>query len=147
MKILFGFFVVLGISAVCLAESQPVTLYAQVIRGSDQAKPPQADWKPIGPKLSSRLCPQFRWNHYWEVSRQAVHVHPGKPARIKAAPDREIEIELRGSGESEIRLYTSGKLVRKSRHSAESKMAIMGGAGDASESWFIVVRRDKPTVD
>jgi hypothetical protein len=147
MKALFGFFVLLGVSAVCLAEGQPVTLYAQVIRGTDQDKPAQAGWKPIGPKLSSRLCPKFRWNNYWEVSRKAVQVQPGKPVRIKATPEREIEIELGASGESEIRLYSAGKLVRKSRQSLESKMTIMGGGSDESESWFIVVRRDKPTVD
>lgn len=147
MKVLLGFLVLLGVSAACLAESQPVTLYAQVIRGTDQEKPPQAGWKPVGPKLSGRLCPKFRWKHYWEVSRKAVQVQPGKSVRIKATPEREVEIELGGSGESEIRLYTAGKLVRKSRQSLESKMTIMGGGSDESESWFIVVRRDKPTVD
>ena len=147
MKALFGLFVLLGVSAVCLAEGQPVTLYTQVIRGTDQDKPAQAGWKPVGPKLSSRLCPKFRWNHYWEVSRQAVQVQPGKSVRIKATPEREIEIEVGGSGESEIRLYSAGKLVRKSRQSLESKMTIMGGGSHESESWFIVVRRDKPTVD
>jgi len=147
MKPLFSLLVLLGVSAVCLAGDQPVTLYAQVIRGTDQEKPPKAGWKPVGPKLSGRLCPKFRWNYYWEVSRREVTARPGKPTRIKLTPDREIEIELRGTGESEIRLYSAGKLVRKSRQSRESKMTIMGGGWEESESWFIVVRRDKPTVD
>ena len=147
MKALLGLSLLLGVSAVCLAESQPVTLYAQVIRGTDQEKPAQAGWKPIGPKLSSRLCPKFRWNYYWEVSRKAVQVQPGKSVRIKATPEREMEIERGGSGESEIRLYTAGKLVRKSKQSRDSKITIMGGGSDESESWFIVGRRDKPTVD
>jgi len=147
MKSLFSFLVLLGVSAVCLADGEPVTFYAQVIRGTDQEKPSQASWKPVGPKLSSRLCPKFRWSHYWEVKRQTISVQPGKPARIKATPDREIEIELRGSGESEIRLYSAGKLVRKSRQPIDAKMTIMGGGWEQSESWFIVVRRDKPTVD
>jgi hypothetical protein len=147
MKALVGFFLLLGVSAACLAEVQPVILYTQVIRGTDQDKPPQAGWRPVGSKLSSRLCPKFRWKHYWEVSRRAVNVQPGKPARIRVSPEREVEIELRDSGESEIRLYSAGKLARKSRQSVESHMTIMGGGWDESESWFIVVRRDKPTVD
>ena len=147
MKALFSLFVLLGVSAAGLAEDQPVTLYAQVIRGTDQEKPPKAGWKPVGPKLSSRLCPKFRWKHYWEVSRQAVQLQPGKSVRIKATPEREIEIELGRSGESEIRLYSAGKLVRKSKQTPESKMTIMGGGSDESESWFIVVRHDKPTID
>ena len=147
MKAFLGFLALLGVSAVCLAESQPVTLYAQVIRGTDQEKPAQVGWKPIGPRLSGQLCPKFRWKNYWEVSRKAVQVQPGKTVRIKATPEREIEIELGASGESEIRLYSAGKLVRKSKQSRDSKMTIMGGGSDESESWFIVVRRDKPTVD
>lgn len=147
MKAVFSFLVLLGVSAVCLAEGQPVTLYTQVIRGTDQDKPPQAGWKPIGPKLSSRLCPKFRWNYYWEVSRREVSVRPGKPIRIRLTPEREIEIELRGTGESEIRLFSAGKLTRKSRQLAKSDMTIMGGGWEEPESWFIVVRRDKPTVE
>lgn len=147
MKALFSFLVLIGVSTMCLAEGQPVTIYTQVIRGTDQEKPPQAGWRPVGPQLSSRLCPKFRWKHYWEISRQAVNVQPGKAARVRVSPEREVEIELRDSGESEIRLYSAGKLARKSRQSVESHMTIMGGGWEESECWFVVVRRDKPTVD
>src|SRR6476659_5942316 len=82
MKALFSFFFLLGVSAMCLADDQAVTLYMQVIRGTDHAKPPQSDWKPVGPKLSGHLCPKFRWKHYWEVSRQAISVRPGKTVRV-----------------------------------------------------------------
>src|SRR6185295_12402944 len=87
MKALFSFLVLLGVSTVCLAEAGPVALYTQVIRGTDHDKPPQSGWRPVGPKLSSRLCPKFRWKHYWEVSRQAVNVQPGKAARIRVSPE------------------------------------------------------------
>jgi hypothetical protein len=147
MKALFGFLVLFGVSAVCLAEGEPVTLYMQVIRGTDLDKPPQSDWRPVGPRLSRHLCPKFRWKHYWEMNRQAINVRPGKTVRIRVSSEREVEIELRDSGESEVRLYSAGKLARKSRQSGESHMTIMGGGWDESESWFIVVRRDKPTVD
>jgi hypothetical protein len=147
MKSLFSFFVLLGVSTMCLAEGEPVTLYMQVIRGTDHDKPPQSDWKPVGPKLSRQLCPKFRWKHYWEVSRQAINVRPGKTVRLRVSPEREVEIELRDSGESEVRLYSAGKLARKSRQPVESHMTIMGGGREDSECWFIVVRRDKPTVD
>lgn len=147
MKMLFSFLVLLGVSTMCLAGSDPVTLYTQVIRGTEKDKPPQAGWKPVGPKLSNRLCPKFRWNYYWEVNRREVCIQAGKPTRIRLTPDREIEIELGGTGESEIRLYSAGKLTRKSRQSAKSDMTIMGGGWEEPESWFIVVRRDKPTVD
>src|SRR5262245_39721877 len=133
MKALFGLMFLFGVSTIGLAEEQPTTLYAQVIRGTDEEKPPQAGWKPVGPKLSQRLCPKFRWKHYWEVNRQEIGVLPGRSVRLKLTPEREIEIDLAGSGESEIRLYSAGKLVRKSRQPAESQMTIMGGGWEQHE--------------
>jgi hypothetical protein len=97
--------------------------------------------------LSSRLCPKFRWKNYWEVSRQTLSVPAGMKSRVRLNPEREIEIELRAEGDSEIRLFTAGKLVQKSRQSLQSKMSIIGGTRENEDSWFVVVRRDKPAID
>ena len=147
MKNLFVLVVCLGISAACRADSPGVTFYTQLVRASDQDKPMEPHWRPVGPRLSRHLCPKFRWKNYWEVNRQTVNVLPGKVTRVRLNPDREIEIELRGPDESEIRLYTKGILVRKSRQSIQSSMSIMGGMHENDDSWFVVVRRDKPTTD
>ena len=95
MKTVLGLLVFLGISAACLADSQPVVFYAQLIRATDR-EGHEPGWRPIGPKLTNRLCPKFRWNHFWEVSRQTLNVEPGKKTRVRLNPEREIEIELRG---------------------------------------------------
>jgi len=147
MRTVFVLLVLLGVRAVALADGQPITFYTQLIRASDQDHPEQASWKPVGPKISKQLCPKFRWKNYWEVDRRTVKVHPGKVTRVRLNPEREVEIELRGPDDSEIRLYTKGVLVRKSRQSLQSKMSIMGGTRENEESWFVVVRRDKPTSD
>lgn len=147
MKTVIGFLLLFGVHAACLAENKAETFYTQLIRGSDQEMPPDAKWKPVGPKLSKQFGPQFRWKNYWEVNRQSVSILPGKKARLRLNSQREIEIEVRNAEESEIRLFHDGKLVRKSRQALECKMTIMGGGADKIESWFIVVRRDKPTVD
>jgi len=146
MKTVLGLLVFLGITVACLADSQTVVFYAQLIRATDR-EGQDPGWRPIGPKLTSRLCPKFRWNHFWEVSRQTLNVEPGKKTRVRLNPEREIEIELRGESESEIRLFTAGKLVQKSRQSLQSKMSIIGGTRENDESWFVVVRRDKPTLE
>ena len=147
MKTVIGFLILFGVHAICLADGQAVTFYTQLIRGSDQDKPTQASWKPVGPKLSKQFGPKFRWKNYWEVNRQSVSILPGKTARLRLNPEREIEIEVRNGEPSEIRLFNSGKLVRKSRQALECKMTIMGGGAEEVESWFIVIRRDKPTVE
>ena len=146
MKTILGFFALLGVQAMCLGDGLPLVFHAQLIRGTDTEKPLHSAWRPVGPKLSKQLCPKFRWKNYWEVNRQAVSVTPGKITRLRIAPEREIELELRDS-DYEIRLFTGGKLARRSRQTLQSKMSILGGGWDDAESWFIVVRRDPPTVE
>lgn len=146
MKTLFSFFVILGMQAMCLGDGIPAVFYVQLIRGTDIEKPAASSWKPVGPKLSKQLCPKFRWNHYWEVSRQTVSVFPGKFTRVRLDPDREIEVALSDS-DYEVRLLNGGKVSRSSRQAIQSKMSIMGGGWKETESWFIVVRRDPPTVE
>lgn len=143
---LFTCVALLWFQAWCLAESPGQVFHVQLIRGTDQEQPEQVAWKAVGPKLIKKLGPKFRWKYYWEVSRHEVTVIPDKPARVRLSHEREIEIELHGDAESEVRLYRAGKLVRKSKQMLPAGMTIMGGGGEEAECWFIVVRRDKPTV-
>src|SRR5437667_1440228 len=124
-------------------QGQPLTYYVQLIRGTDQEYQ-EATWKPIGPKLSSRLSPVFRWKNYWEVNCQAISVEKGKAKRCRLSDVRDIEIERISPAEIEIRLYLKAKLMEKSRQLVRTHMGIMGGERTKGESWFVVVRRDKP---
>jgi hypothetical protein len=144
---MWGLLALFGANAACLAGGEPVVFHAQLIRGTDQVQPPERTWRPVGPKLSQKLCPKFRWKFYWEVNRQTLSVPSGKATRIRLSPEREIEIDLSAGSESEIRLYTRGRQVRKSRQSLQANMTIMGGGWEEKDCWFIVVRRDKPSVD
>src|SRR5262245_62762345 len=85
--------------------AQPLTYYIQLIRGSDQEHRHEAAWKPIGPKLSNRLSPVFRWKNYWEVNCQAVAVERGRVKRCRLSDVRDVEIERISPAEIEIRLY------------------------------------------
>ena len=150
MKIVLGLLMglSLGTSVACLAEGpgQPVVFYAQLIRATDRDIQ-EVGWRPIGPKLSTRLCPKFRWKNYWEVNRQILNVPAGQKTRVRLNADREVEIELRNAGDSEIRLFTAGKVVHKTHQSPQEKMSIIGGARENDDSWFVVIRRDKPTIE
>lgn len=135
---------ILAVALVLTAQQKPVTVYVQLVRGTHQDTPESEDWKPIGPRLSKKLSPVFKWPHYWEVKRHAVMVYPHQVSKVNWE-DRLIEIELMEPGHSEIRLYRKGKLVRKSRQQFDSKLAIMGGDSEGDQSWFVVVRKDNPT--
>jgi hypothetical protein len=134
----------LAVALALTAQQKPVTMYVQLIRGTNKEKPHTDDWKPIGPKLAEQLTPVFRWPHYYEVKRQTATIYPKKTSRIALTDDRVLEIELIDPAQSELRLYRKDKLVRRSRQPFDSKLAIMGGDSERDQSWFIVVRKDKP---
>lgn len=138
------FFIACSVIVASGAEQTPTTLYVQLVRATDAEKPKNADWKPIGPKLSKRISPVFRWKNYWEVNRHTVAVEEGTMPRLHLTPERGLEITARPGGDLEIRLYRDGKLARKSWHKTNQKMTIMGGKEANGDGWFVVVRRDKP---
>ena len=125
-------------------QAQSKTYYVQLIRGTDQAGPQETSWKPIGPKLSNRLAPIFRWKKYWEVNRQPISVDFGKTSRSRLSDVRQVEIEMINPSELEIRLFVKGKLTQTSRQLTHTPMTIIGGDRTRDESWFVIVRRDKP---
>jgi hypothetical protein len=60
------------------------------------------------------------------------------------SPEREVEIELWDSQRMAARIYFNGKLTRSRIQPAEGAFYIAGGDKGETQSWFIVVRRDRP---
>jgi hypothetical protein len=119
-------------------------LYVQVIRGTDQDKPSGKNYREIGPKLSAKLSPVFKWKHYWETDLKKVDFDPSKIAKVSLSGQRSLEIEKLKSGELEVRLFRRSGLVTKTRQAKSGRMAILGGEESNKESFFVVVRPDEP---
>jgi len=119
-------------------------LYVQVIWGTDQNKPAGATYREVGPKLSAKLSPVFRWKHYWETERKKVQIDPSKVTKVTLGHQRSLEIERLKSGETEVRLFRRSGLVTKNRQSAKGRMVILGGEDSSRDSFFVVVRSDEP---
>jgi hypothetical protein len=128
------------------ATTEKKTLYVQVILGCDQDKPAQPSYKEIGPKLSAKLSPVFRWKHYWETERKKIEFDPTKVTKVALANQRTLEIERLKSGEFEVRLIRRTGLVTKARQPSKGGMAILGGEESSKDSFFVVVRADKPVT-
>ena len=120
-----------------------VTFYVQLIRGTDDATPPAANAQPAGPALCRRLQ-MFKWKNYWEVERRTVVLDAGGKSRLRMTPHREVEIVLSTPREMVVSIYADGKLTRRGTQAVESAFYIAGGDSEPAQSWFIVVRRDKP---
>lgn len=127
------------------AAAETKTLYVQVILGSDKAKPNQSNYRAVGPKLSSKLSPVFRWKYYWETDRKKVQFDPSKVAKVPLSNHRTLEVERLKGGEMEVRLFRRTGLVTKARQPAKGGMAILGGEESSKDSFFVVVRSDEPT--
>ncbi len=121
-----------------------VTYYLQLVRGSDDPAPPAPGAKRLGAKLDSRLQAVFRWKHYWELKRDSVTVKLGQKVRRRLSEEREVELTLVSERELDVRLYRKGQQTCLGRQAAKAEFFVLGGDKETNQSWFIVVRRDKP---
>ncbi|MEK7674364.1 MAG: hypothetical protein AAB676_00845 [Verrucomicrobiota bacterium] len=128
------------------ADTERAIYYVQLIRGSHEDQPPQPGSKRIGPKLSAALRPVFQWKSYWEVNRQQVALANGQKSTVRLSPDREVKIDLTDPAKRQVTVYEAGRPVSRAIRPAGEAMTIIGGDRDKSSAWFIVVRRDKPSV-
>src|ERR1051326_3908821 len=136
-----------GLTLARAADTEKITFYVQLIRGSDAERPADPAWKPVGPKLRKNLRAVFRWQNYWEVKRQTVSLTRDKVARLHLIRDREREIQLHDPPNTQIRMFHNGKLTRCTHQPISQHMSILGDETRSGECWFVVVRRDEPRDD
>jgi hypothetical protein len=144
MKSILLVLLLMGAPLAKCADAPAATFYIQLIRGSDLDAAPSPQAKLIGPKLDRRLHDVFKWKNYWEIKRETVTLKTGAAIRKQMSPQREVEIAWTSSRDVVISLYTDGKLTRKRQQSIDTAFYIAGGNKDASDCWFIVVRRENP---
>jgi hypothetical protein len=125
------------------ASPEGTTFYLQLIQGTDADTPPVTGATLVGDALGHRL-EMFRWKNYWEVKRQTVQLKTGAKIRRPMTHRRDVEIALMTPTDMTVCIYTDGKLTRKRAQPIETSFYIAGGDNDEAQSWFIVVRRDKP---
>ena len=125
------------------ASAEGITFYLQLVQGTDADTPPAAGATLVGGALGHRLQ-MFRWKNYWEVTRQTVQLKTGAKTRRHMTHHRDVEIALPTPTDMTVGIYLDGRLTRKSVQPVNTAFYIAGGDNDEAQSWFIVVRRDKP---
>lgn len=140
-------FLLVGLGFATAADEPAVTFYLQLVRGNDSAAPPAPDARPLGPKLSGCLRSIFKWEHYWELKRDAVTLPPGGKIRRRMSADREIEVERLDAEKAVVRIYCEGRPTRVATQNVKTRFAVIGGEKGQDQSWFIVVRRDEPQAN
>lgn len=129
------------------ASEDKVTHYVQLIRGNDEQQPPAPGAKPVGPKLTKALQTVFRWNNYWEITRQEVTLAAGTKTRIVLTKERAVEIDLSQPLKRTVTAISNNKAICSTTQPSGNTMTIIGADRDPKSAWFVVVRRDKPTLE
>jgi hypothetical protein len=138
---------VLGATVAFGAPAEKLTYYVQLIRGNDEGQPPAPGAKAIGPKLSQSLHAVFRWKHYWEISRQEVTVAAGAKTKVVLSNERTVEIDLSQPKKRKVTAFSKNQPVCTTMQPVGEAMTIIGADRDTKSAWFVVVRRDKPSID
>ena len=121
--------------------------YVQLIKATNDPKPPIKGAKAVGTNLGERLSP-LRWKYYWEVQRLETSLAHAEKKRVQLNGERAVEIVPVESGKVEVRLYRGKDVARKSCHKVHNRMmAIFGGDEEQNKAWFVVVRREEPQYE
>jgi hypothetical protein len=125
------------------AQTDPVRYYIQLVRGTDGVASTPAGVRKVGPKLERQFHRMFRDKAYWEITCRQLNVAPGHSCKIELDNGREVEISLTSTKRT-VTTFFKGQLVDRARIPRGEAMTVIGSGQEEGNSWFVVVRRDKP---
>jgi hypothetical protein len=122
------------------AQAAELKLEVRLIWGSNEAKSPNPNHKPVDAETAKKLGKVFKWKYYFDVNKLNETVPSRGTKRIKVSDKCEIEItEMEGSS-VEVKLYGEGKLINKSVKSLKKGESFVLAGDDKNESaWFIMI--------
>lgn len=127
------------------AEGREIRLVAQLIWGTDQPKPGNAQLKDISPALRDKLRKVFKWKNYFEVHQQTITLPKQAGQKIRMSPKCELEFTDAGQQYTEVKLYGEGRLVVKKRQAIiPGEPMVVAGDDKNNNAWFVVITSPKP---
>ncbi len=131
------------------AGGNDLKLRAQLVWGTDEAKPKDAAYKDLDPELRQKLSRVFKWKNYWQISEQKCGFKSGETKKLKMSAKCELELRHLDDATIEIKLYGEGKLTRTVKQSIKvlDKGEFTVLAGDdkdkQNDAWFVVITSTK----
>jgi len=145
MPRLLALMVAVWYGATAFAQAEELRLRAQLIWGTDEAKPGDAKCKEVDPAVLKKLCRVFKWKNYFEISQQQVGLSGRESKRLKMSSKCEIEVRFVDDATLEIKLFGEGKLTKTVRQSvkalAQGELAVLAGddKDKYNDAWFVVL--------
>ncbi|MBK9139701.1 MAG: hypothetical protein IPM17_13205 [Verrucomicrobia bacterium] len=131
------------------ASDQELKLRAQLIWGTDEAKPKDAAYKDLEPDLRQKLGRIFKWKNYWQISEQRCGFKPGETKKLKMSAKCDLEVRHLDEATIEIKLFGEGKLTRTVRQSIRvlerGELTVLAGddKDKHDDAWFVVITSTK----
>ncbi len=143
---LFGVRLVAGLMGVLLLASQlpahasDIKLDVRLIWGSNEAKSPNKNHKPVDEETAKKLRKSFKWKHYFEVKKLNETIPNRTTKRIKVSDKCDIEVTEMEGPKVEVKHYGEGKLINKITQNLEKGESIVLGGDDKNETaWFVLI--------
>jgi hypothetical protein len=128
-------------------QAAPFTYYVQLIRGTEDDKPPLPGCRKVGPKLTGIFQSSLKWKDYWQIKLKEVALPPGHRTRVRLNNHREVEIDLSNPNLSKVTVFQDGKVVSRTISPMGQGSTLIGGDRNQNSAWFIVASRDTPAME
>lgn len=119
---------------------------AQLVWCTDKAKPADKDLKDLNTKLVGKVRRIFKWQNYFEVSRQVLSLPTDGGKRIRVSNRCEVEVRELDDEQIEVFLYGDKKLSNKAVHKyapilTKGEHLMIGGddKDNYGDAWLLVI--------
>lgn len=135
-------FLPLALAAPC-ALAGDLKLEALLVWGTNDARSPDPDHKPVGADLLKKLQSfPLKWTHYFEVNRQQLTVPSAGAKKTSLSKECDILVKNIGSGELELVIFGKGQRVGHIKQALpKGELLVTGGNAPNFTAWFVVLRQ------
>ena len=118
-------------------------LEAQLIWGTNDAKSPDPNHKPVDPDVAKKLKSlPFKWANYYEVTRKQFAVPESGVRSETMSKECEIQVKNLGKAVVELSLVGRGEHVGKITQALPKReLLVTGGNAPNFTAWFVVLKQ------
>ena len=139
----------MSVSALCLmaglsrSSAADLKLEAQLIWGTNDAKSPDPNHKPVDPNVARKLKTlPFKWANYYEVTRKQFAVPESGVRSETMSKECEIRVKNLGKAVVELSLVGRGEHVGKITQALPKReLLVTGGNAPNFTAWFVVLKQ------
>lgn len=125
------------------AEGQSLKLEAVLVWGTNDAKSPDPNHKPVTGEIARKLARlPFKFTNYFEVSRKPMTLTDSGPVRTRLSKDCEVSVRKAGRGQVEVTLIGRGQPVGTiTQKLTKGEALVTGGNAPNFTAWFVVLKQ------